>query len=350
MSKFILLFLCVPVLFFIASCSSTHTFRDSNGTPVGDGKYDSAFPSGNGSDELEEISRTIHLINTIAFYKSYIFSAESKIKKEQVGSLDLEKTAVQQIYYNNTASGTGTLILEDEGLIALITVAHIVSFPDTVVSKFIRPDGTYSEYIQSVSIKSKQTIYVPEFPGSGELDIAAFDKDKDLVLLAKRYPPDMTIRMPVFNYKWGSSEELNWGDFVYVFGYPMNVKLLSKAIVSSPTTGNNIFLIDAVFNKGCSGGIVLAIRDGVPNFELVGLVRSVPAEYEYFVRPLTKEHNIEYSPFLPYKGDVYVDKEQILRMGITKVIGIETVKEFLLENKDMLLNHGFYFRDLFNIH
>ena len=48
----------------------------------------------------------------------------------------------------------------------------------------------------------------------------------------------------------------------------------------------NIFLVDAVFNRGYSGGIVLAIRDGVPNFELVGLVKSVPAEYEYVMKPI----------------------------------------------------------------
>ena len=108
-----------------------------------------------------------------------------------------------------------------------------------------------------------------------------------------------------------------------------------------------MFLIDAVFNRGYSGGIVLAIRDGVPNFELVGLVRSVPAEYEYIVRPLTMEHDMDYNPLIPYNGETYVDKIQTLRMGITKVIGIEIVKEFIDKNKEFLLSEGYNFRDFF---
>jgi S1-C subfamily serine protease len=342
-------YLFAAALLLLYSCSSSNTVNDSALKQTNDERYDSEFPSRNASKELEEISNTIRMINSIAFYESYIFPGESKFKKGQIHTIDFEKEAAQKVYYNNTASGTGTIISKDNGLLGLITVAHIVSFPDTVVSYFVHPDGTFSEYVQSVSVKSRQTNYVPDFPGNGELEIFAMDKEKDLALLGKQYPPDLTIMMPVFNYKWGSSEELEWGDFVYVFGFPMNFKVLSRGIVSSLKKESNTFLIDAVFNKGCSGGIVLAIRDGVPNFELVGLVKSVPAEFENYIRPLTKERDLEYSPLLPYKGDVYVDKEQILRMGITKVIGIEIVKDFLKENQELLLRHGFYFKDLFNV-
>ncbi|MEW6701772.1 MAG: serine protease, partial [Bacteroidota bacterium] len=174
------------------------------------------------------------------------------------------------------------------------------------------------------------------------------DKNRDVALLGKKYLQQQTTSMKVFKYPWGNSDELEWGSFVYVFGFPMNYKMISKGIVSSPAKEKHTFLIDAVFNRGYSGGIVLAIRDGVPNFELVGLVRSVPADYEFTIRPLTKERDLDFNPILPYKGEVYVDKEQVLRTGITKVIGIETVKDFILENKEVLISKGYFFKEIFN--
>lgn len=96
-----------------------------------------------------------------------------------------------------------------------------------------------------------------------------------------------------------------------------------------------------MFNKGFSGGIVLAVRDGVPNFELVGLVKSVPAEYQYNLQPVTKERDLEFNPLIPYKGDIYIQKEQVLRMGITRVIGIEVVREFIKNHETLLKAKGY---------
>ena len=71
------------------------------------------------------------------------------------------------------------------------------------------------------------------------------------------------------------------------------------------------------------------------------MVKSVPAEYQYLLQPITKEHELEFNPLIPYKGDIYIQKEQVLRMGITRVIGIETVKEFVRRNETFLKSKGF---------
>ncbi|MBI5729865.1 MAG: trypsin-like peptidase domain-containing protein [Ignavibacteriales bacterium] len=339
--------LVVPVIISILSCSST-SILDKVYPTLSDGKYDSEFPYKNSSQQLEEVSNSIRLINSIAFYESYVFDRYKNFTLLQLNQTDFEKNAVEKVYFNRTASGTGTIIFAHQGLVALLTVAHIVSFPDTVVSYFVNPDGISSQFVESISIKLKQTNYVSDFPESGELDVILKDKNMDVALLGKKYSPNETNNMTVFQYPWGNSTELEWGSFIYVFGFPMNYKMISKGIVSSPGKEKHIFLIDAVFNKGCSGGIVLAIRDGVPNFELVGIVKSVPAEFENTLRPLIKERDLEYNPMLPYKGDVYVDKEQVLRIGITKVIGIETVKDFLISKKNDLISMGYNFKDLFS--
>lgn len=338
--------LAVPVIFSILSCSST-SILDKVYPTLSDGKYDSEFPYKNSSQQLEEVSNSIRLINSIAFYESYVFDQKNKLTLKQLLQTDIENKAAEKVFFNRTASGTGTIIFAHQGLVALLTVAHIVSFPDTVISYFVNPDGTSSQFVESISIKSKQTNYISDFPGNGELEIILQDKNIDVAILGKKYSPNETNNLTTFSYPWGNSTELEWGSFIYVFGFPMNYKMISKGIVSSPGKEKHTFIIDAVFNRGYSGGIVLAIRDGVPNFELVGIVKSVPAEFENTLRPLIKERDLDYNPMLPYKGEVYVDKEQVLRIGITKVIGIEIVKDFLISRKDELISRGYNFPDLF---
>lgn len=334
-------------IIFLSACSSTPVNRTQESANK-DQKYDSEFPNRNSSPQLDEISNSVKLINSIAFYTSYLFTENDKIRASGIHALKFEKVAYEKIFFNRTASGTATLISKDQGQVALLTVAHVVAFPDTIISFFVNEDGSLSSYVQSISIKSKQTNYVTELPDNGELSIIAIDKTADLAILGRSFRPEKTLDLAPFSYPWGKSSELQWGSFVYVFGYPMNFKMITKGIVSISPKDRNYFLIDAAFNRGFSGGIVLAVRDGVPNFELVGLVKSVPGDYNYTIRPMQREHDLDYNPMIPYKGEVYVDKDQVLRPGITKIIPIELVKEFIESHKQELISRGFYLKDFFN--
>jgi hypothetical protein len=335
----------IIIAVLLVSCSSDAIMQKVYPT-LNDGLYDSEFPYRNSSVQLEEISNSIKLINSIAFYTSYIFDETSNIRARELPNINLDKVAKENVYFNRTASGTGTVVYNKQGHVALLTVSHIVSFPDTVISFFINPDGSFTQYVQSISIKSKQTNYVNDLPGNGELDIIAMDKPHDIALLGKTYNVDSTTEIPVFPYTWGASSELEWGSFIYAFGFPMNFKMITKGIVSSPSKDKHSFLIDAAFNRGFSGGIVLAVRDGVPNFELVGIIRSVPADYSFTLRPMTKEQDLDFNPMIPYTGEAFVDKEQVIKPGITKVIGIELVKEFIQQQKEVLNSQGYFFEEL----
>ena len=332
-------------LLFI-SCSSS--IYDNIYPTLSDGKYDSEFPYRNSSTQLEEISNSVRLINSIAFYTGYVFPEGSRHLRRELASMDFKKKATQEVYFNRTASGTATVIDVSNGAVVLLTVAHVVSFPDTIYSYFINSDGTSSLFVQSISVKTRQTNYIPDLPDNGELEIIAKDRTLDVALLGRKFDAKDVIGIQPFKYAWGSSTELEWGSFVYVFGFPMNYKMISKGIVSSPNKDKNTFLIDAVFNRGSSGGIVLGIRDGVPNFELVGLVRSVPAEFEQTIRPLAKDNDFEFNPMIPYKGEVFVEKEQVLRTGITKVLGIEAVKDFIVQHRQEITDKGFTLNAFFN--
>jgi hypothetical protein len=336
----ILILLLLP---FIFSCSSSSVYEKVYPT-LSDNKYDSEFPYNSCSQQLEEISRTIKLVTCLGYYTSYVFTEEMKIMAGDIKTLDMKKRAEKTINYNSISSGTATVILSQGRSIALLTCAHIVNFPDTITTYFRLTDGTISPFIQSISVKVGQSNYIPDLPERGYVDVLAMDVNNDIAVIGKTLTTvTANINTPVFTYPIGRASELEWGDFVYVFGYPMNYKMISKALVSSPDHDKgNSFLIDAVFNRGFSGGPVLAIRDGVPHFELVGLVKSVPAENEFVLKPLIKDTEIELNPQLPYKGEFTVEKRQTIKFGITKVIGIELIQEFFKTHKSTLEANGYF--------
>jgi hypothetical protein len=345
------LFLSGVFIFLLSSCSTSAIYEKVYPT-LSDKKYDSEFPYNSCSEQLEEISNSVKLITCIAYYESYVFTEEMKLTSADIKKTDLKSMSARIINYDNSSSGTATVIYAEGRNTALLTCAHVVNFPDTVITYFNKDEGVLSPFIQSISIKESQANYIPELPERGDVEIVVMDKKNDIAIVGKKFISIASINsnpdIPVFKYPNGKAAELGWGDFVYVFGFPMNYKMISKALVSSPDHAKgNSFLIDAVFNRGFSGGIVLAIRDGVPNFELVGLVKSVPAENEFVLKPLVKNLDVEMNPWLPYKGDFTVEKRQSIKFGITKIIGIETILEFFKTNRSLIEEKGYYIKKFF---
>ena len=122
--------------------------------------------------------------------------------------------------------------------------------------------------------------------------------------------------------------------------------MITKGIVSQPNRDKKgSFLVDALFNKGFSGGIVLAIRDGVPNFELVGMAGSVSADINYLMVPPENIKETEFDPRIPFNDDIFVKAEKTINYGITFIISSEIIREFLLENRKSILGRGYSFGD-----
>ncbi|MFH0733125.1 MAG: serine protease [bacterium] len=331
------------LLVFILIVSSCSTFiRDSVYPTLSDFKYDSEFPYKNCSSQLEEISNSVRLVNVIAYYRNYLVNPAEKLIKSQITPDNFDEKTFYKGTFHKTASGTATIVYAFNGYVALLTCAHIISFPDTLYAFRIDTNGTVTRHVESISIKTKQTNYVTDFPEGGDVDILVKDNYNDLAIIGRRFYQYNLNSFPLFKYPLGKARELEWGSFVYALGYPMNYKMVTKGIVSSPNRDDNgSFLIDAVFNRGFSGGIVLAIRDGVPNFELVGLVRSVPAEYEYTLKPEIPTDDYEFNPLVPYKGQLFIDQKVNIKYGVTRVIPIETVISFIQRNYDVLINNGY---------
>lgn len=302
-----------------------------------DGKYDSEFPYKGSSESLERISKSVHRINSTGFYKTFTFALQDSITQQNIKTKNIEFTALAAGYADQSTSGSATTIYSIDGKVVLLTCAHVVNYPDSVFSFFYNEFGEKTNIIQSVIIKDNQSVYAAGFPEGSKLEILAIDEKNDLALIGRDYHALSDFKFPFFDYPNGKAKELEWGTFVYIFGFPINFQMVTKAIVSSPNRDSKgSFIIDAVVNRGASGAIVLAIKDGVPNFELVGIVQWVPEEEDNIIVPSRLKNNLDYNPLVPYDGDIFVKKYSSIRYGIARVISIELIKEFITNNLEKL--------------
>lgn len=329
--------LCISLLFL--SCS-TITY-DANYPTLKDGQYDSEFPYRSTSNELEKISNTIQRIISSAFYRVYVFPFNENIALEDLSKQKINKHAEKEFLVDNSSSGTALVIYSENGNVALVTCSHIINFQDTIVAFKTDLKGNPTKFIESISIKERQVVYVAGFPEGSIVNVLIDDPKSDLAILGRKYGVQSGVRFPAFEFKLGKAKDFEWGTFVYLLGFPINNKMITKGIVSSPNKDDiGSFLVDAVINPGFSGGIVLAIRDGVPNFELVGIVQSVPEEKEEMLYPDITDKAARYNPVIPYKGDIYVKKHSSIRYGITRIIPVEALLKLIEDNKSYLIKEG----------
>lgn len=339
MKKYLIIGLFIPLLLLQTNC--TRKIYKVAYPTLSDKKYDSEFPYKTCSRELERILQSVKKLSSIAYYKRYVFDYDNFVTMNDVRMRRFKDMASHVEYHNNSVIGTATIVYSSGRQIAMLTCAHVVDFPDTIPVFYLEPDGS-QRYLQSISIKEKQRNYVAELPEGGEMDILAMDKEDDLALLGKEFSRRPHVELQVFPYPFGRARELAWGNFVYVIGYPKGYKMVTKGIVSQPNRNKkHFFLVDALFNKGFSGGIVLAVRDGVPNFELVGIANSVAADYEYLLVPPDTVVKSGYDPYIPYRGDIFIEFRKSINYGITFVISAEAIQEFIRKNKNRLLDRGY---------
>jgi len=325
------------ILLFSTSC--TKIIHRAVYPTLEDGRYDSEFPYNNASDQLADISSSVKMLSYIAYYKAYLFSENQNIKITDLDKRNIKKYSEDEVYFNESVTGTSTIVYYDNEKVALLTCAHIGNFPDTVITYF--DPMSESKFIKHISVKVREHYFVNEIPGLDDFEIVASDNKRDLAILKKKVTHDPFQRVKPFKYPLGRSENLELGNFVYIIGYPMGHKMITRGIVSNTRDDrSSSFLIDALFNRGFSGGIILAIRDGVPNFELVGLAKSVSAKNELLLTPSTTNGKQDYNSNLPYDGDVLVKRYEGINYGITYTISTDEIRDFINENKSILKESG----------
>jgi S1-C subfamily serine protease len=251
---------------------------------------------------------------------------DSAIKSQSAGSN----------IFNESVSGTAIIIYNDGNNIGLLTCAHVVNFPDTILTRYDNGKGP----IEILSVKIRQKNYIRGLGTGGDVEVVAANGKSDIAFLKKTLD-EPHRELNVFDFPAGKTSDLEWGSVVYVMGFPQGNLMVTRAIASKPSgSSKKRFLTDALYNRGISGSPVLAIRDGAPNFELVGMASSASARQVYYVKP-GKNMPDYINPEEPYTGNLYMDQYKDVKYGVTFNITIEAILNFLNENRPLLEDSGF---------
>ncbi|MCF6170970.1 MAG: serine protease [Bacteroidales bacterium] len=322
------------LLWGVAVLSCTSQRIEQQQLPKADGRYDSEFPQQSVSDELANLSTTVKKLDCLVFYMTYVFLPDNKLDPAKLTERELNEYAIGNDVTNESVTGTAIVVYYDGEQVGMLTCAHVVDFPDTLFRFY--PEGG----LQSFSVKLKQQNFVAGLPEGGEVEVVASDARKDIALLKKT----LSTHAPapaVLNYPIGKTRDLEWGTVVYTMGYPLGNLMVTRAVVSkSENNGKGMFLTDALFNHGISGSPVLALRDGVPNFEWVGMASSASSKSIRYLKP-GEGTSLLLSPRSPYSGEVFVDMNKSVNYGVTYSVRIEDVIRFLSSNSKIIRAKGF---------
>jgi hypothetical protein len=341
-----LIFLFSTLFILISSSCQKATYKTVYPT-LSDGRYDSEFPYRNCSSELYDISKSVKKLYCLVEYDRYDYDENDALKIKNLSNNSFKKLAYNKGFFSESVHGTATIIYNVSGFVAVLTCAHIIDYPDTIISYFVDEHNQKTEIIQSVSLKKKQLNFIRDLPGDGTLNLIVADNTLDVAFLGNKFE-NVSENIRTFSYATGKAEKLEWGSFVYIMGYPAGYQMVTRGIVSNPNTGKKgEFLLDALFNTGISGGIVLAVKDGVPNFELVGIAKTVSAKYKNVLKPEKDSYEEIFNPNVPYTGNLYVKLEKDINYGVTFAASIEAISDIYFDNKSEFNRQGFFLDSFF---
>jgi hypothetical protein len=311
--------------------------------------YQTGYPLHDTSRDIATIFQSVKRVSIVGYYNTFIFSEDSRITDQDVDLPETYKNAAAQFSYTQSKAGTAIIISKTGDSLVLITNDHVVSFPDTLVFYYdqgeqqtgSRRQGS-ERVIERISIRVTQINMIYDMPGFGPFEVIAKDKNNDIALVAVKIPDEESKqRINSLTVGVGDPEKLNWGSFVFVFGYPKGYKMVSGAIVSDPDRDRQAgFLIDGQFNEGVSGGLILAIRAETGEMEWVGMARAASASSKVVLVPVEK--NVEdYAFHQSYTGDLYLDVITQIEYGITIPVSMRAIRNFIRREDRRLRDEGY---------
>jgi len=300
--------------------------------------YTTAFPSKGISENLSNIQQSIQRIATTAVYSIYLFGNQ-EVTTEKLERSDLDSLAVQTLHIDRSSAGTAISILQDDLHTVFITASHITEFPDTLISYKEGQDIPEHTYIQSISILADKNTYLFVDNSLVKVKILATNTTKDLALLKANRQLNEFKAPPLF-LKTGSAKNLQLGSFVYTMGYPLGTPMVTTGIVSAPNyDSEGSFLMDALFNKGISGGIIIASQNDYESFDWVGMSSTASASNDYYLIPDPSKKQY-YHDLDVYTDTVFVKEESTIHYGIARAIPIESILNFIFSNEKKLNSIG----------
>jgi len=335
--------LTIPFALLWAGCGSTgeSVGSESRSQPVRTtSNYTSVYPDREISGNIKSLFRSVKRISATSNYRSYYFG-DQLVTLEELRNSNLRERASRIVTRSESVAGTAISIAQHSLSTALLTCAHVVSFPDTLVEYVSGEDLPEKTYVSSIAVKRSQRNLLFDLPHVEQFEIVDTDPVADLALLRYSRKQNRDLEAPPLPIKMGDSRKLGWGSIIYIAGYPKGFPMIVRGMVSDPNrNAAGDFLTDALFNPGISGGIIVASRNGFRSFEWVGIANTASANHELMLVPDPSIPPTSYNMLDSYPGIPFIDRKTIISYGITQSIPTSRIVNFLNRNRRMLSSMG----------
>jgi hypothetical protein len=341
----ILSLLAVPVL-LISGCTVKHTGIKGPGNPAN--RYTGDINESSSVRNPGAVVGSVRKLFRIDYYTAFHFPLSARVTADMISDGSFRRYVLGSVSSHETTSGTATVLFNSDRHIALLTCAHVVDSPDTISSFYPPAPDDHFPYCKSLVIKIKEQIFVGGLASCDEFDILAIDRSADIAIIGKRCLGN-TEPLPAVAFPAGRSEDLFWGCEVYILGYPLGNLLLTRGTVSLiQGRSEEAFTVDALLNKGYSGGPILAVNNTTHDYEMVGMVKSMSSQVSNYIRPEKEISEFRYNEAIPYTGDFYVGTSEVVSFGVNNVVSIGVIRDFYKKNREPLICQGYDLDMFFN--
>ncbi len=302
------------------------------------GYYQNVLGSDVVREQLTRGFQSVRRIQSNTIFRTYQFDGEPYPLRSELERVLFQDVASRSQTNNHSTAGTATVLHNQGGRVLLFTASHTVVQPDTIWHYQAGTRNQPDPVIEAVSVRESLNQYVFTDGGIVMIEVVAYDVRKDLALMVSRGEVSGSDNLRRLEFPGGIAEQLQWGDVVFAMGYPRGVQMVSQGVASRSNHPIRSIILDLSINRGFSGGPAFAVRnDGT--LEWLGVITSAMGEQEFYLAPNFRSDD-DFNPDLPYDGTIYINSAQRIYYGISNVVDIEEIREFMAESQIVLRRYG----------
>ena len=288
-------------------------------------------------DGLKRLEGSILKITCSAYYENYYYSDPAMANE----SPSQQSLFINKKFTTNSVAGTGLIVLQYADKILMLSCHHVFSFEDTIRTYYLNEKNQLSKYLQSLSIRYGQTIYVTHRDGTNSLGkIIVFDEANDIALIETEASAHQLSEFP-FQGLFDKTTDIKLGQEIYLLGFPKGMFLVTRGL-ATPSKYKNKFITDVSFNRGFSGGIAIAFNYPAADFHYIGMATSTAYDSEFVIAPSESFQNIQTYRNVPFKEDVYLKDLKMINYGITFVTKSEVILDFFKKESESIKQMGYH--------
>ena len=289
-------------------------------------------------ETFNELEHSILKLTCSAYYENYYYSMPPRFSGEPIPQMSL---FIEQNFTTNSVAGTGLIVTKSVDKILILTCHHIFDFEDTLKTFYLDKQKRMTNYLQSLSKKHGQAIYVTHKNGSiSQGKIVSQDEENDIALIETQSIENTLSEAP-FQGMFNKNPKIKLGQEIYLLGFPKGHFMVTRGL-ASPSKYKDKFIVDASFNRGFSGGITITFDNQTGNYHYIGMANSTAYDSQIALSPHDAITNLEAYQSSPYEDDVFIKELKMINYGITFVVSDDKIADFFKKEEEKLRQLGYY--------